>query len=628
MSHTICDQRTIVTNYAILIGIDNYLKRPLTSCERDVQDIKDCLGKMSNPVYIQMITTQSSDITSCDSIEIPVLWPSYENVTSTFQKITSLANAGDFVYIHYSGHGTRTPSVPYDEFSNKATGDLALVLLTEGNNECYLKGSRLAVALKAMVDKGIVVTLVLDCCFSAAAYRDGDPTIRFLPYDSEIDSNSPPSLEGSLEDSIGDRVERSASRDASMLPNWFINPDGYAILTACGPHQFAKGLTFDGQTYGALSYFLLRTFKEYSGLTKKHKHIYHHLCAMFLASGQPQNPVLYGNKEQGFFGHINARIDITPISIIVRNGEYQLQAGQAHGVCDDDQFTVYPWSTTESDFISKEGLVIAKVTQARPLTSSLEVLGAPSVLNQTDLIAYPLTRLALGKFPIQLASSLPNRDEYLAALREQSLNAHIDIDQHPFSWKLLVNKHKEYEILNEFNQKINNLPTMLQDQTDISVICDIIEHLSRNKLVRDLRNKTPADPFKESFEAQIIRSGEFFNPEYVIEVEQGAYWEVQNIYSGSYVVIPPQDNNNRFTGIFKTKIGTIVPPEMIKEGYHQCEDIIKVFVTSRPTSFELLELPELSKSVNRGAIGRTGREDSAAPEEWAAFNFPIRTFLN
>ena len=53
--------------------------------------------------------------------ETPELWPTYGNVTSSLKEMSSRAKAGDFIYIHYSGHGTRIP--------NSSTGDLALVLL-------------------------------------------------------------------------------------------------------------------------------------------------------------------------------------------------------------------------------------------------------------------------------------------------------------------------------------------------------------------------------------------------------------------------------------------------------------------------------------------------------------------
>lgn len=644
------NQDIIVTHHAILIGIDAYPDRPLTSCVNDIQEIKNYLERVLNSVHIQMFRApKSTNLESDNPVKGSVLWPTFDNVISAFKETTSRAKAGDFVYIHYSGHGTRPPAEPREEFSNMFTGNLALVLLDEEeeNGLRYLLGWVLAHWLKAMVDKGLVVTLVLDCCFSATVYRDDDPTIRFLPYDAEIDSKDPLSLAKSPE--FG--ADRPANRDASMQLNWLINPDGYAILVACGPDEFARGLTANGQNHGALSYFLLKTFTD-GGLREKHMNIYHHLCARFRKSRQQQNPVLYGNGDQGFFGNISSGSHTNPIAIVERDhrdGNLQLQAGQAHGVCDNDRFTLRPLGSNGEP-------VIAEVTHTRALTSDLKLSNTTSVCDRTGWIAEPYTRASYGQFPIQLASSLPRQDEWLAALKTRSLDAHIDIDEHPYALQVLLNSCMEYEILDNPDHKIINHPTMSHDQTDVSSICDILEHLVRYKLVRTLANEILANDFMESFKVQIIsRSGEIFDQECVVEVEQGEdgkfmfelqvenkgsqnlyvfvydmgpCWQVQNILRASYEVIPPQNSGKGFRGMFRKKLRTIVPPEMREKGDLQCQDIIKVFVTSKPTSFDLLELPKLGESAKEYTTSnRTGREDSDVPEEWAALNFPIHTFL-
>jgi hypothetical protein len=646
------DQRITVTHYAILIGINAYPDRPLQGCVRDVQNIKTYLEGVLNSIHIQMFTaTKSANPESTNPTEDPILWPTYHNVTSALEKATTLAKAGDVVYIHYSGHGTR--GTPCSEFSNKSTGDLALVLLNKGkeNDVRYLWGPRLALSLKAMVDKGLVITLVLDCCFSASVYRRDDPSVRFLPYDAEIDSEFLLDLERGTEDGAGGL----ASREASMLPNWLINPDGYAILVACGPHEEALERKFDGQMHGVLSYFLLRTLKECGGLRKKHKDIYDHLHANFRNSAPQQNPILYGNTSQGFFAHANSEITASTVPIIEKqDGSLELQAGQAHGVSDGDRFALCPLGSAESNPGLRGDLVIAKVTQARALTSKLELLDTTSIRVQTGWIAKPLTRFSLHRFPIRLASGIPHQGEWLTALKERSLNVHIDVDDQPFSFHVVLNSNKEYEILDESDQRIINLPTMPQEQSDVSHICEIIEHLARFKLVRELADKVQ-NPFRASFSVQIIsRSGDIFSPGHLVEVEEdeeakfmfelqfenkgnkniyvyvydmGTCWQIENILRGSYEVVPSKNSGQGFTRVLKKKLKTMVPAEIRKKGHRQCEDIIKVFITSQPTSFDLLELPKLGESVKRNATSRARGEDGDSSEEWAALNFPIRTSL-
>ncbi|KAE8440512.1 hypothetical protein EG329_007409 [Mollisiaceae sp. DMI_Dod_QoI] len=462
--------------------------------------------------------------------------------------VTSIARAGDFVYIHYFGHGTKKR--PFGEFTNKSTGDLALVLLTKEKRETCLWGSELACLLNAMVSNGLVITLVLDCCFSASAYRRDDPSVRFLPYNAAMDS------EYSADPERSPKNEMSLYRDVSMLPNWLMSPDRYVILTACGPHEEAAGLK---SGYGALSYFLLRTVKCV-GLAKRHEDIYDHLRAEFQCSGSRQNPVFYGNRNQGFFGQVNSDITATAIPIIVKQDKtLELQAGYAHGVETNDQLVLYPFGCVEGDPRSQGNSIVAKVASTRALTSDLERLDLPSV--RTKWIAIALTRFSLRRFPIRLLFMLPHRDEWLTALGERSLNVHIDTDKHPFAFDVVLN-NGEYQVLDESGHEIDNLISMPQDQTDISQIGNVLEHLARFRLIKDLVNKAPTNSFRNSFEIQIFSKGKYFGPNFLIEIEhddiaklvvknQGdsnlyvfvydldPCWEVENVFRGTYIVSTP-----------------------------------------------------------------------------------------
>ena len=79
----------------------------------------------------------------------------------------------------------------------------------------------------------MVVTLVLDCCFSANVYRHGDPSVRFLPYD--VDASSIFLLE--FGGNLGSRASSLASRDASIMTSWLINLDKHTLLVTCCPHE-------------------------------------------------------------------------------------------------------------------------------------------------------------------------------------------------------------------------------------------------------------------------------------------------------------------------------------------------------------------------------------------------------
>ena len=626
-------QHTIPTHYAILIGIDAYPNSPLKSCVRDVQKIKECLENKLPSVDIQTLTASGGDT----PLEHPESWPTCRNMTSALEMVTSRAQPGDFIYIHYSGHGTRLD--PCYELSSQSTGDLALVLLDEDSSrERSLPGPRLAGLLKSMVDKALVITLVLDCCFSASVYRNSDPNVRYLSCGRIGALTYPPIPEYDL----ADGNTRSTSRDASMRDNWLLDPDRYTILAACGPHEKAKGgseASEKGERYGALSYFLFKALSDH-GLGRRHKDIHRHLCAKFWESCHVQHPVLYGNKDQAFFGRVDPYRNARSISIFQLDRRLQLLAGLAHGIRDGDRFALSPFGLTSDR--DAEGGFIAKVTRLWPLTSELELLGTPNSL-QTGWIAEPLTCSYLSDFPVRLAPELSHQDEWRARLKERSLSICIENEQNPALQVVLSNNI--YEILDEYDRKIINLPAMSRDQTDTSRVCNILEHLARFRMTKDITNEMPRTAFRESLDIRIRANGKAFDPREQIQVRHGSsvelvmknvgetalyvhvydlgpFWQVLH---ASYESIPERNHDLGFTGMSSKKIRMTVPPAM--SGYGSCEDIIKVFATSQPTSFDSLELPNLDELGKANVEDRMCRPSNHGVEDWVALNFPIRTLL-
>lgn len=58
-----------------------------------------------------LTATTPTDSSLCGPPEEPETWPTFENVRSSLRRVFNNAKDGDVVYIHYSGHGTRLPSL-------------------------------------------------------------------------------------------------------------------------------------------------------------------------------------------------------------------------------------------------------------------------------------------------------------------------------------------------------------------------------------------------------------------------------------------------------------------------------------------------------------------------------------
>jgi hypothetical protein len=493
--------------WAVLIGINFYVKdTPLQGCLRDVECIKQYLEGLSTPVNIDTFTASApSEPNSRHPAETPDLWPTFDNVTSSLKKIISVAKPGNFVYIHYSGHGAQTKATS-SEYCNKNTGDLALVLFDDVHGSRYLRGLELAYLLNEMVKKGLFVTLVLDCCFSGSVLRHSVPNgagIRAADYDPAVDAAYPQEL-GTGPRSL---IDVSTLRDGRIFPTWLVDPKDYTILTACGPHERAQELKFlSGERSGALSHFLVRALRE-GGAEITHQSLYQHLRVRFHQSWPQQNPMRYGNEKFSFFGKLSSRHDMV-FSLVYKNqknGHLCLEAGHAHGVFEDDEYALYPLPTSEDVFSdTTQASAKVRVDAVRALTSDLVEITPKFVTGHVRerWKARPLTHLAPQKVLVRLMPSVNHQSQWITAVKQRRF-LHLstaDMEGHPCLFNVTRNEHNEYEILDGSWHKIPSLPTISLDrQGAFDCVVDLLEHLATFKYIEGVENRIPNTSFQDSF---------------------------------------------------------------------------------------------------------------------------------
>jgi hypothetical protein len=557
--------------------------------------------------HITKLTASTpADTDALQPPEEPSSWPTFENVTACFSRITSMSLAGDHVYIHYSGHGTRT-----------SNGELALALLDEAEvgKVRYLSGLKLAEIINRMVEHGLKITLVLDCCFSGSLVRHEDQNnVRYIDYDPGIE----PENSTSDNESQGHILGPSSSRDASMLANWLINPDCHTMLTACGPHEVAKELRFEsGERQGALSYFLSRTLWKLGKLSVSHLSIYQLLCARFHASWPLQNPMFFGSRDLSFFGdlEIASRVNFVPV-FKLDDGTLCLRVGRAHGTSKCDTYALYPINISEfSCDISKEKYVKARIRRALAVTSELELVDNKLDPVGTGWKAMRLNSLSLKKIPVLLTDNVGEFDQWIGAI---SQNRSFELfppltDGYPFLFKIVADECRQFEILDHSDEKIYGLPTLpfCGSKQAMSQVLDIIEHLTKIKQIESMENELLDNSFSELVELQLgtasskscVQTGfvevkheeELFltiwnkgdKPIYLHIYDLTPSWEARNILKAEYVTVPAKDEKILGAGAERKKfmLTMRVPEVMIERGQFWCDDIVKIFITLQQTSF-------------------------------------------
>lgn len=656
------------THWAVLIGINFYVgDRCLYGSVRDVETAKEYLEAGPTPVDIAILTaTTPPDPGSRRPIENSNLWPTYQNVIAKLMRVLEKAKRGDFVYIHYSGHGTR--------IENAEKLNLAFVLFEDNEHgSSYLRGLVFASCLLKMVTKGLLVTAVLDCCYSGSVLRDENiqgVSIRAVDYNPAVDAAFP------QEPYAGPFNLDNILRNAQLpLEQWLINPDGYTILAASGPHEKAWELEIEGgERRGALTYFLLEALSALrkSGVELTHQSLYQHLRIKFHASWPRQTPMRYGNRNFSFFGKL-AIVPNTALIPVYRTDDNRLclSAGQAHGVHKGDDYVVYPFEASERVASQiNEALVKVRIDAVRCFTLDLMGIEPTSPIKQIKpgWKAQAVTCLSPLKVSVRIMESAFSQFPWEEAAQQQRfLHLCTKNDTKPCHFNVTLNENNEYEILDGLLERIVSLPTLPLDTPIASGgIMDVLRHLATYKYFEGVENRTPNPSFERSFSLLPLggtgSSGTFDvknggkwgftvenlgdEPLYMAIFNFTSSWKIVDLVScsggGEFRVIQPKGKQN--SSKKKIELRMEVPVFLQTRGNKYCEDILKVFITSRSTSFPSMILPEIPLEANdiskrvRGDDDQLSKfllelnthvrsQDHAVHEEWSTQNFIVRTAI-
>ena len=106
--------------HALLIGVDCYLPNSLpdgssypslAGCVRDIGHVREFLRSKLGVPEGRISQLTATDAGGPEPAEPRDEWPTYENIVAAFKRLAETTSPGDQVYIHYSGHGGRSPTL-------------------------------------------------------------------------------------------------------------------------------------------------------------------------------------------------------------------------------------------------------------------------------------------------------------------------------------------------------------------------------------------------------------------------------------------------------------------------------------------------------------------------------------
>ena len=640
--------------YALLIGIDCYLPNELPDgasypslrgCVRDITHVEAFLKRQFNLPSERIYKLTASNVDgSSEPSESPEQLPTYENIVGKFKEITEKAQPQNQVYIHYSGHGGRAVT-NYPQLKGTKGIDETLVPTDIGNPKArYLRDIELAALLQTMVDKGLVVTVVLDSCHSGGTTRAGDSAIRGADRET-VDTTPRPteSLVASAEDlaktwqDLAEETTRSGKSNISFLPG----TKGYVMFAACRPSELANEYPFNGkENNGALTYWLLDSLKNYSpDLT--YRVIYDRINAKVHSKFPSQTPMLFGEGNRLVFGSDSASLQyaVTVMQVDAAKNPVRLRlnAGQAQGLSEGAQLAIYPPGTT--DFTQEEKqLVIAEITEIGATDAWAEIVKTIRALEieqaaQAVLLSAPVEVVRKVRLVYQQASQLPPGIEQNAALQaiETAVagNGWVKLlsDNEAADFQVAINTAGEYEICDPSETPIANLrpPLKVSERNAAIDVVKRLVHLTKYKATEELDNFTPLTkklvvelagkqanyrsgrrPAPEPFDDPMnptVKAGEWIFLRIRNDSSQVLNVALLNLQSDWAIDQLDILNEGAKFEPFDPEQEELIPIQMldVPEGYNEVTDIYKVFATLGQPDFRWLELPPLDQPIPKSA---------------------------
>jgi len=610
--------------YALLIGIDDYDDRvrnnirygKLGGCVRDIEHVYEYL-RTDLGVQEENIIRLTAPLAGKG--EPAGASPTYAGIVGGFNQLLSLAREpGDFVYIHYSGHGGRARTDKPD-LKQGFLYDETLVPVDIGSETgIYLRDYELNLIMKKLVDKGLEVTAVFDCCHSGGVNR-GDAVARGL---DETDEGERPS--GSL---VGTDMEIEEAWTGSVGEarglefeeyNWLTNPLGYTFIAACRPNEKAYEYAFTGtERNGALTYYLLDTLRKVPEYAT-HKMVMDRVISCVHGVFAAQSPMLQGVGDRVLFGE-EVRSRRNSIGVLARqqgSDEVRLGAGSAHGIETGAAVHLFKFDADldKPDARSADGVV--ESVKALECTVRITATLGDKVIEQGDRAIIPGASSIKVQMPVKLLDGI-DKARVARAIAEGG-KGFVVVAGEGEAAELLVGPLKgggaETWILDSADVPLAGIPPIATlDDEGIETLVKRLVHVAKFRHVQRLAPATASASTMVRVEIDgeegvstrrgpeqkvgirirnTLPAGASANQNNieVAVLALSSDWSIMLLPLGGASVIAPGEE--RVLGLVT----------WLEPGQTQSTDTIKVFATRNPASFEWLQLNPLdggSRSVEK-----------------------------
>ncbi len=326
-------------NYAILIGANQYqnlderwwLKGPANDVALVATYLTTAAPVPFKTEHVTVLTDGRDDVQPA----------TLDAIRAAFADLTAEVQPGDFVYLHFSGHGTQAPAAdPTSELDGLDELFLPVDIGTWSDGVGAVENALVDDEIGTMIDglraKGANVWAVFDSCHSGTATRavdGGDEEVRIRQLDPSVLGIAPEAVESVTTRSIEDpRAPAEAPFDVGEGDGSFVAFFAAQTNEVTPEKNLPKGKP-DRKPQGVFTYTLMETLAEYPGAT--YAQIGQEVLRKYSVKNLARStPLFEGDLDTVVFaGEGGGRVAQWQATV-TDDGTFAIPAGSLHGLSD------------------------------------------------------------------------------------------------------------------------------------------------------------------------------------------------------------------------------------------------------------------------------------------------------
>lgn len=382
--------------YALLIGINQYNVPAGRSVDPSSvrTDFPNLEGAVNDARAISAVIQSRFGFPAAQVTELYDTAATRSTILEKIRELRERCSAGDVAFLFYAGHGSQIRNSKSEEADRR---DESIVPANAWEkNVRDITDKELAREFNLFLDKGIRLTVIMDCCHSGSLSRGTMfdlPKARYMPESNHDTQDS-------------SRPEPPERR-----------PDGrFLMISAAQDNEYALEQTDENANrHGAFTLAFLQAIDQLSANASALQ-IFSSARAILKSNGKRQEPVLAGTaarQQQTLFGLEPGVVKeqlLVPV-LYVRGNQVGLQAGHAQFIRKGNEFLIRP-DGTDSVLVRIDTILDINQSVGNILSGKAASLKPGQLAELTNWVSSgkPLLKLyvpASGLSPAQLKQLLP-----------------------------------------------------------------------------------------------------------------------------------------------------------------------------------------------------------------------------